>query len=44
MLKHKSAITGPKVKVGEEKEMSAIYGSEHLLRILGVFPFNFLST
>lgn len=28
-------ITGPKVIVGQEKEMSSIYGAEHLLRMLG---------
>ncbi|TFK51497.1 MRG-domain-containing protein [Heliocybe sulcata] len=28
-------VTGPTVKVGQEKEMSAIYGAEHLLRMLG---------
>lgn len=27
--------TGPKVIVGQEKEMSLIYGAEHLLRMLG---------
>jgi len=34
----KRYITGPKVKVGEEKEMSAIYGAEHLLRMLVSLP------
>ena len=29
--------TGPKVIVGQEKEMSLIYGAEHLLRMLGMF-------
>jgi len=33
----KRYITGPKVIIGQEKEMSAIYGAEHLLRMLGVF-------
>lgn len=28
-------VTGPTVKYGEEKEMSALYGAEHLLRMLG---------
>lgn len=28
-------MTGPTVVVGQEKEMSAIYGAEHLLRMLG---------
>ena len=28
-------VTGPKVVVGQEREMSAIYGAEHLLRMLG---------
>ncbi|KZT01680.1 MRG-domain-containing protein [Laetiporus sulphureus 93-53] len=31
-------VTGPTVKVGEEKEMSAIYGAEHLLRMLVSLP------
>ena len=31
----KAYVTGPKVIVGQEKEMSAIYGAEHLLRMLG---------
>lgn len=30
-------VTGPTVKVGEEKDMSAVYGAEHLLRMLGNF-------
>lgn len=29
--------TGPKVIIGQEKEMSVIYGAEHLLRMLGKF-------
>jgi hypothetical protein len=33
----KRYITGPKVIIGQEKEMSAIYGAEHLLRMLGMF-------
>ena len=33
----KKYVTGPKVVVGQEKEMSAIYGAEHLLRMLGTF-------
>ncbi len=28
-------MTGPTVQVGQEKEMSAIYGAEHFLRMLG---------
>ena len=28
-------VTGPKVIVGQELEMSAVYGAEHLLRMLG---------
>lgn len=28
-------VTGPTVIVGQEKEMSAVYGAEHLLRMLG---------
>ena len=31
----KKYITGPTVTVGKEKEMSEIYGAEHLLRMLG---------
>ena len=34
----KQYITGPKVIIGQEKEMSAIYGAEHLLRMLGKVP------
>lgn len=30
-------VTGPKVIVGQEREMSSIYGAEHLLRMLGKF-------
>ncbi|KAG8215793.1 MRG-domain-containing protein [Butyriboletus roseoflavus] len=33
----KAYVTGPKVQVGQEKDMSAIYGAEHLLRMLGMF-------
>jgi mortality factor 4-like protein 1 len=33
----KKYVTGPNVVVGQEKEMSAIYGAEHLLRMLGAF-------
>ena len=31
----KRYVTGPTVKVGQEREMSSIYGAEHLLRMLG---------
>ena len=31
----KDYLSGPDVKPGEGKEMSAIYGAEHLLRMLG---------
>jgi len=31
----KQFVTGPNVKVGTEKEMSAVYGAEHLLRMIG---------
>jgi len=31
-------ITGPKVIVGQEKDMSAVYGAEHLLRMLVSLP------
>ena len=31
----KRYVTGPTVQVGQEKEMSAIYGAEHFLRMLG---------
>lgn len=37
----KKYITGPKVIIGQEKEMSAIYGAEHLLRMIGEFQFQF---
>lgn len=30
-------ITGQTVKIGEEKEMSEVYGAEHLLRMIGVY-------
>lgn len=33
----KAYVTGPKVQVGQEKDMSSIYGAEHLLRMLGTF-------
>lgn len=29
-------VTGPTVIVGQEKEMSSVYGAEHLLRMLGM--------
>jgi mortality factor 4-like protein 1 len=31
----KRYVSGPKVKVGEEKNMSEVYGAEHLSRMLG---------
>ncbi|GJJ14293.1 hypothetical protein Clacol_008557 [Clathrus columnatus] len=31
-------VTGPMVKVGEEKDMSAVYGAEHLLRMIVSLP------
>jgi len=34
----KRYITGPKVIIGQEKEMSAIYGAEHFLRMLVSLP------
>jgi mortality factor 4-like protein 1 len=34
----KQYITGPKVIIGQEKEMSAIYGAEHLLRMIVSLP------
>lgn len=36
----KTYVTGPKVIVGQEKDMSAIYGAEHLLRMLGDLIFS----
>ena len=30
-------VTGRTIQYGEEKEMSAVYGAEHLLRMLGQF-------
>lgn len=33
----KQYITGPKVIVGQEKVMSAVYGAEHLLRMIGAY-------
>jgi len=35
----KQYITGPKVIVGQEKAMSAVYGAEHLLRMIGMLSF-----
>ena len=35
----KRYVTGPTVQVGQEKEMSAIYGAEHFLRMLGASCF-----
>ena len=29
-------VTGSHVKIGEQKEMSEVYGAEHLLRMLGI--------
>ncbi|CDO76905.1 hypothetical protein BN946_scf184594.g12 [Trametes cinnabarina] len=34
----KKYVTGPTVQVGQEKEMSQIYGAEHLLRMLVALP------
>ncbi|KAI0653133.1 MRG-domain-containing protein [Cubamyces menziesii] len=34
----KKFVTGPKVQVGTEKEMSQIYGAEHFLRMLVSLP------
>ncbi|KDQ52551.1 hypothetical protein JAAARDRAFT_61857 [Jaapia argillacea MUCL 33604] len=31
-------VTGPTVQVGQEKDMSAVYGAEHLLRMLVLMP------
>ena len=31
-------VTGQTVVVGQEKDMSAVYGAEHLLRMLGECP------
>lgn len=33
----KNTKTGQKVIVGQEKEVSVVYGAEHLLRMLGTF-------
>lgn len=35
-------ITGQNVVIGQEKEMSEIYGAEHLLRMLGASLILFL--
>jgi mortality factor 4-like protein 1 len=32
----KRYVTGPTVQVNQEREMSAIYGAEHLLRMIGL--------
>ncbi|KAF8645393.1 hypothetical protein AX16_007895 [Volvariella volvacea WC 439] len=34
----KQYVTGPKVIIGQEKEVSAVYGAEHLLRMLVSLP------
>ncbi|KAF8452049.1 MRG domain-containing protein [Boletus edulis BED1] len=34
----KTYVTGPTVKVGQEKDMSSIYAAEHLLRMLVSLP------
>ena len=34
----KQYVTGQNVIVGQEKEMSTVYGAEHLLRMLGASP------
>lgn len=34
-------VTGPQVIVGQEREMSSIYGAEHLLRMIGMFALLF---
>ena len=36
MAQRKMYVTGSHVIVGQEKEMSAIYGAEHFLRMLGM--------
>jgi mortality factor 4-like protein 1 len=32
----KRYVTGPTVQVNQEREMSSIYGAEHLLRMIGL--------
>lgn len=32
----KRYVTGPTVQLNQEREMSAIYGAEHLLRMIGL--------
>jgi mortality factor 4-like protein 1 len=39
----KNYWTGPKVVIGNEKEMSHVYGAEHLLRMLGELSSYFIS-
>ena len=39
----KRFVTGQKVVIGEEREPSAIYGAEHLLRMLGKMTDRFVS-
>ncbi len=34
----KRYVTGPTVQVSQEREMSSIYGAEHLLRMIGPSP------
>lgn len=37
-------VTGQNVIVGQEKEMSTVYGAEHLLRMLGALPYSSASS
>ena len=37
----KQFVTGPTVQVNQEREMSSIYGAEHLLRMIGSLPLLF---
>jgi MRG len=39
----KRYVTGPTVQVSQEREMSDIYGAEHLLRMIGLSSFEFVA-
>jgi hypothetical protein len=37
----KQYVTGPDVVLGQEKDMSTIYGAEHLVRLLGQYQYDY---
>jgi mortality factor 4-like protein 1 len=34
----KQYVSGPHIQYGQEREMSAVYGAEHLVRLIGALP------